>query len=125
MTLCLYLYDIERMSSSVRLASTPFMSAAVAHAQKLRSRLQQSAFAFMTPEERSAFASMLVQSLPFPPLPLLLLQGYEEKGSVELVSSFDLLEQAIVSHQLAKPRKARRAGSCAPSSQLWIVCART
>ena len=79
----------------------------------MRRQLQQSAFAFLTQEEHSAYASMLVASLPFFPLPVLLLQGYEElkKGGDELVSSFDLLkEQAIVSHQLAKPARGLAGG---------------
>ena len=48
--------------------------------------------------EASAFASMVVASLPFPPLPVLVLQG--EDGVYGMASSFDLLQQAIVVQQL-------------------------
>jgi hypothetical protein len=48
--------------------------------------------------EASAFASMVVASLPFPPLPVLVLQG--EDGEYGMASSFDLLQQAIVVQQL-------------------------
>lgn len=48
--------------------------------------------------ELYAFASMIVASLPFPPLPVLMLQG--EDCVDGLASSFDLLQQAIVAQQL-------------------------
>ncbi len=41
---------------------------------------------------------MVVASLPFPPLPVLVLQG--EDGEYGMASSFDLLQQAIVVQQL-------------------------
>ena len=48
--------------------------------------------------EAYAFASMVVASLPFPPLPVLVLQG--EDCEYGMASSFDLLQQAIVVQQL-------------------------
>lgn len=48
--------------------------------------------------EVCAFASMVVASLPFPPLPVLVLQG--EDGEYGMASSFDLLQQAIIVQQL-------------------------
>jgi hypothetical protein len=50
--------------------------------------------ALQSQHELSAFASMVVASLPFPPLPVLVLQG--EDGEYGVASSFDLLQQAIV-----------------------------
>ena len=44
--------------------------------------------------EISAFASMVVASLPFPPLPVLVLQG--EDGEYGMASSFDLLQTAVI-----------------------------
>jgi hypothetical protein len=49
-------------------------------------------------QEVSAFASMIVTSLPFPPLPVLVLQG--EDGEYGMASSFDLLQQGIIVQQL-------------------------
>jgi hypothetical protein len=48
--------------------------------------------------EVSAFASMVVASLPFPPLPVLVLQG--ENGEYGMASSFDLLETAVLNAHL-------------------------
>jgi hypothetical protein len=47
--------------------------------------------------EGCAFASMVIGSLPFPPLPVLVLRG--EDGEYGTVSSFDLLQQAILVQQ--------------------------
>lgn len=47
--------------------------------------------------EGFAFASMVVGSLPFPPLPVIVLQG--EDGAYGTASSFDLLQQAILVQQ--------------------------
>jgi hypothetical protein len=48
--------------------------------------------------ELSAFASMVVTSLPFPPLPVLVLQGQD--GEYGMASSYDLLQTAIQNAQL-------------------------
>ena len=47
--------------------------------------------------EGCAFASMVIGSLPFPPLPVLVLRG--EDGEYGTASSFDLLQQAILVQQ--------------------------
>lgn len=54
--------------------------------------------------EFDALASMVITALPFPPLPLMVLQGTDGEGAT--ASSFDLLKQAIV---LQKLRPAQRA----------------
>jgi hypothetical protein len=64
--------------------------------------------ALQSQHELSAFASMVVASLPFPPLPVLVLQG--EDGEYGVASSFDLLQQAIVVQQLG----------CVPSGDLVL-----
>lgn len=74
------------------------------HARNLRNVLQQSAFAIVTPDEHSAFAQMLVASLPLPPLPVMVLDGFpqlERQG--DLASSFDFLRHAVVAHQFTQP----------------------
>lgn len=48
--------------------------------------------------EMDALASMVITALPFPPLPLMVLQGTEGEGGT--ASSFDLLKQAIVLQKL-------------------------
>ena len=48
--------------------------------------------------ELRALASMVVASLPFPPLPVMVLQG--EDGADGLASSFDLLQTAVMNAQL-------------------------
>lgn len=48
--------------------------------------------------EMDALASMVITALPFPPLPLMVLQGAEGEGAT--ASSFDLLKQAIVVQKL-------------------------
>jgi hypothetical protein len=48
--------------------------------------------------ELRAVASMVVASLPFPPLPVVVLQG--EDGADGLASSFDLLQTAVMNAQL-------------------------
>jgi hypothetical protein len=47
--------------------------------------------------EACAFSSLVIGSLPFPPLPLLVLKG--EDGEYGTASSFDLLQQAIIVQQ--------------------------
>jgi len=47
--------------------------------------------------ETSAFASMVISSLPFPPLPVLVLQGQD--GEYGMASSYDLLQTAILNAQ--------------------------
>ncbi len=56
--------------------------------------------------EAHAFASLVVASLPFPPLPVVVLQG--EAGAYGLASSYDLLQQAIAVQQTG----------CAPAGDL-------
>ena len=56
--------------------------------------------------EAHAFASLVVASLPFPPLPVVVLQG--EAGAYGLGSSYDLLQQAIAVQQTG----------CAPAGDL-------
>jgi hypothetical protein len=76
------------------------------HAQNLRRLLQQSAFALMTPDEHSAYASMLVASLPLPPLPVMVLAGFPQLRSERgLLSSFDVLRDAVVAHQCTEPAR--------------------
>ena len=48
--------------------------------------------------ELRALASMVVASLPFPPLPVMVLQG--EDGADGIASSFDLLQTAVMNAQL-------------------------
>jgi hypothetical protein len=71
--------------------SPRFMSTKSVDALTMHMLLQESVFSTMTPEEHRVFASILVASLPFPPLPQLLLHDYEElkKGCDNLVSLFD------------------------------------
>jgi len=55
-------------------------------------------FAPRSQQEARALASMVVASLPFPPLPVMVLQG--EDGEDGLASSFDLLHTAVLNAQL-------------------------
>lgn len=48
--------------------------------------------------ETSAFASMVISSLPFPPLPVLVLQGQD--GEYGMASSYDLLQTAIMNARM-------------------------
>ena len=48
--------------------------------------------------ELAALASMVVASLPYPPLPVVALQG--EDGADGVASSFDLLQTAVMNEQL-------------------------
>jgi hypothetical protein len=66
----------------------------------------------LSQHEVCAFASLVIASLPFPPLPVLVLQG--EDGEYGTASSFDLLQQAIVVQQLG----------CVPSGDLELVRAK-
>jgi hypothetical protein len=76
------------------------------HARNLRKLLQQSAFAITTLDEHSAFAHMLVASLPLPPLPVLVLDGFPQlEREDDLASSFDFLRHAVVAHQLTQPAR--------------------
>ena len=60
--------------------------------------------------ETSAFASMVISSLPFPPLPVLVLQGQD--GEYGMASSYDLLQTAIMNARIGirVPPARRRAG---------------
>ena len=74
------------------------------HARNMRKLLQQSAFAVTSPDEHSALAHMLVDSLPLPPLPVMVLDGFPQlEREDSLASSFDFLRHAVVEHQLAQP----------------------
>ena len=55
-------------------------------------------FAPRSHHELRAIASMVVASLPFPPLPVMVLQG--EDSADGLASSFDLLQTAVMNAQL-------------------------
>jgi len=55
-------------------------------------------FAPRSQQEARALASMVVASLPFPPLPVMVLQG--EDGEDGMASSFDLLQTAVLNAQL-------------------------
>jgi len=55
-------------------------------------------FAPRSQHELRALASMVVASLPFPPLPVMVLQG--EDGADGIASSFDLLHTAVMNAQL-------------------------
>ena len=61
-------------------------------------------FQLSSQHEACAFASLVVASLPFPPLPVVVLQGGEDG----MGSSFDLLQQAIAVQQTG----------CAPGGDL-------
>jgi len=54
--------------------------------------------------ELRAFASMVVASLPFPPLPVMVLQG--EDNTDGIASSFDLLQTAVINWRLGLRPKA-------------------
>ena len=54
--------------------------------------------------EMDALASMVITALPFPPLPLMVLQGTDGEGAT--ASSFDLLKQAIVVQKLKGMHRA-------------------
>ena len=74
------------------------------HARNMRKLLQESAFAFTSPDEHSALVQMLIDSLPLPPLPVMVLDGFPQlEREDSLASSFDFLRHAIVAHQLAQP----------------------
>jgi hypothetical protein len=75
-------------------------------AAEVRRRLQRSAFALMAPDEHDAFARMLVASLPLPPLPVLVLDGFPQlERAGDMASSFDLLRHAVVAWQTAHPAR--------------------
>jgi hypothetical protein len=59
-------------------------------------------FAPRSQHEARALASMVVASLPFPPLPVVVLQG--EDGADGLASSFDLLQTAVLNTHLGLSR---------------------
>jgi hypothetical protein len=65
--------------------------------------------------ELHAVASMVVASLPFPPLPVMVLQG--EEGADGMASSFDLLQTAVVNWQLGVRPEGADAEALARSKQ--------
>jgi hypothetical protein len=68
--------------------------------------------------ELRAIASMVVASLPFPPLPVMVLQG--EDGADGLASSFDLLQTAVMNAQLGLGPADRDAAALARSKQATL-----
>jgi len=68
--------------------------------------------------ELRALASMVVASLPFPPLPVMVLQG--EDGADGLASSFDLLQTAVLNSQLGLRPAGRDAEALARSKQATL-----
>ena len=68
--------------------------------------------------ELRAIASMVVASLPFPPLPVVVLQG--EDGADGLASSFDLLQTAVMNAQLGLGPADRDAAALARSKQATL-----
>jgi hypothetical protein len=65
--------------------------------------------------ELHAVASMVVASLPFPPLPVMVLQG--EGGADGMASSFDLLQTAVVNWQLGLRPEGKEVEEVARSKQ--------
>ncbi len=63
--------------------------------------------------ELRALASMVVASLPFPPLPVMVLQGAD--GADGLASSFDLLQTAVVNWHLGMRPAGQEAEAIARS----------
>ena len=74
--------------------------------------------ALRSQRELDAFASMVVASLPFPPLPVMVLQG--EDGADGLASSFDLLQTAVVNWQLGLRPEGKEAEELARSKQATL-----
>jgi hypothetical protein len=74
--------------------------------------------ALRSQHELDAFASMVVASLPFPPLPVMVLQG--EDGADGLASSFDLLQTAVVNWQLGLRPEGKEAEELARSKQATL-----
>jgi hypothetical protein len=68
--------------------------------------------------ELRAVASMVVASLPFPPLPVMVLQG--EDGADGIASSFDLLHTAVMNAQLGLGPADRDAEALARSKQATL-----
>jgi hypothetical protein len=77
------------------------------------------AAALRSQHELSAFASMVVASLPFPPLPVMVLQG--EDGEDGMASSFDLHQQAVAAQQLGLAPVGRTAEELALSKQQTLA----
>lgn len=75
-------------------------------------------FAPRSQHELRALASMVVASLPFPPLPVMVLQG--EDGADGLASSFDLLQTAVLNSQLGLRPAGRDAEALARSKQATL-----
>jgi hypothetical protein len=74
-------------------------------------------FAQRSHEARS-LASMVVASLPFPPLPVVVLQG--EDGADGLASSFDLLQTAVLNSQLGLRPAGQDAEALARSKRATL-----
>lgn len=75
-------------------------------------------FAPRSQHELRALASMVVASLPFPPLPVMVLQG--EDGADGLASSFDLLQTAVLNSQLGLRPAGEDAQALARSKQATL-----
>jgi hypothetical protein len=75
-------------------------------------------FAPRSQHEARALASMVVASLPFPPLPVIVLQG--EDGADGLASSFDLLQTAVLNSQLGLRPAGQDAEALARSKQATL-----
>ena len=76
-------------------------------------------FAPRSQHEARALASMVVASLPFPPLPVVVLQG--EDGSDGLASSFDLLQTAVLNAHLGLRPAGQDAEALARSKQAALA----
>lgn len=75
-------------------------------------------FAPRSHHELRAIASMVVASLPFPPLPVMVLQG--EDCADGLASSFDLLQTAVMNAQLGLRPGGKEAEELARSKQATL-----
>jgi hypothetical protein len=68
--------------------------------------------------EVRALASMVLASLPFPPLPVMVLQG--EDNADGLASSYDLLQTAVMNSTLGMQVKGKDAQAIARSKQATL-----
>ncbi len=76
-------------------------------------------FAPRSQHEARSLASMVVASLPFPPLPVVVLQG--EDGADGLASSFDLLQTAVLNAHLGLRPAGLEAEALARSKQAALA----
>jgi hypothetical protein len=75
-------------------------------------------FAPRSQQELRALASMVVASLPFPPLPVMVLWG--EDATDGLASSFDLLQTAVMNSHLRPPSSWSEQQQLARSKQATL-----